>query len=147
MRVLAFLCCMVVGCASAETEIFAQCDLEFILVPSVAAPGDSVSARGGPLTEIYDTIVSVGGWTATLSEVARDCQACDDCRALQDCLPCESCTNTCDETCATSCTESVTFVVPEFAEANTTVVILNTWGQSLPIDFDVVQAEPDPSSP
>jgi hypothetical protein len=126
------------ACTDLSAEAFLQCDLELELVPRVGAPGDEISARGGPQTEAYDTAVRVGGVDAEVLGVVRACDECDDCRARQGCLACGTCTAQCDETCATTCQESVSFAVPDLGPGATTLVVVNAWGQSFPLDFEVL---------
>lgn len=125
------------SCTPLGEESFLQCELDVALVPRVGAPGDLVEARGGPLTEVYDLAVRVGGVEATVHTVTRDCDACDDCLARRACSPCGDCTPACEETCATTCTESLTFEVPDLPPGPVTVVVIDGWGQSAPADFTV----------
>lgn len=133
------------ACAEADTT-FLQCDLAFTAPTVGAAPGTEVQLVGGPLTEPYDTILRVSGVDAVVQDVERDCAACDECRAEAGCVSCGACTKSCDETCATECVETLTFVVPEVEAGPTAIVVLNSWGVSPAVPFEVLAAVPPATS-
>ncbi len=97
---------LLAGCTTNPLDLFEVCDLELELVPDAAAPGEVVTATGGPFTEVRDTIVMVGGFEAEVLSVSADlqqtgdtaatdltfvCEECETCRIEAGCGPCGSC--------------------------------------------------------
>lgn len=108
---------------------------------AAAAPGDTVTLTAAPLTEVWDTAVTVGPARATLVDLDRStCDECDDCRDTEGCAACGECA-TCDTTCAT-CAEVLSFVVPDLAPGTWSVEIVNRYGRSEQVNL-VVTAPTD----
>lgn len=127
-------------CAPAALDIVDECDLVVSLEPAAAAPGDTIVASGGPFSEVYDHVVQVGGVAAEVVEVER-CLECLSCRESDPdlCLACGPCLS-CDEVCD-ACEPTLSFVVPEdVPTGSTTVSILNAYGSSSAVPFEVVGA-------
>jgi len=94
------------GCASSAIELFEQCEITIVVTPESASAGAEVTARGGPLTDVRDTQVRVGGFTAEVlavdanTTIPKDtatvdltslCNECQTCRAEALCAPCGRC--------------------------------------------------------
>jgi hypothetical protein len=111
-----------------------------IAEPTEAAPGDTVTVRTRPLTESYDTVVTLGAVRASDVAVTRaECDACDTCRADNGCSACGTCT-VCDEDCA-SCDETLTFTVPVVAAGTHALRVTNAHGASASAQLVVVGAD------
>lgn len=121
---------LLVACESTTVTTEATCTLDGVsLAPTSAAPGDLVVATTRPLTEVWDTAVTVGAARAELVELDRaTCDECDDCRVTEECSSCETC-ETCEDACA-ACVETVSFLVPDVAEGEWSVEIVNRHGRS-----------------
>lgn len=134
---------MVLACTTTSSSLSLTCDLSApAFAPPEAAPGETVVATTGPLTETWDTTVSVGSTPATGVVVARqDCDACDECVSAAECNVCLECDD-CIADCAT-CVETVSFTVPDVALGATTVTITNLHASSAPVAFVVVEAGAD----
>jgi hypothetical protein len=158
------------ACGAPSISAIEICALDLSLAASTAAPGDVLTVTGGPLTELRDTIVTVGGIQAEVSEVARseECSdsivGCDVCRVEAECPPCGFCPLDVDaaramgaerlETCfgdpladppvegsCDLCVETVTFTVPaDLPPGPTSVVVFNAEGQSSALPLDIVAA-------
>lgn len=135
---------LVGGCKPAPVTSFPQCTLDATLAPTQGAPGDAIQAAGGRYTEVYDTVVTVGGTESTVTDVLRTgCNLCDMCRQaamdLNECDACQTCfecSNYCD-----SCQQVVTFTVPEASTGATSVVIQDSYGSTDAIPFTVVAGD------
>ena len=121
---------LLVACAETTISTSPTCTLDGVeLAPTSAAPGEVVIAYTRPLTEVWDTAITVGAARAELVDLDRStCDACDDCRVTEECSSCEAC-DSCEDTCA-SCVESVSFLVPDVAEGDWSVEIVNRHGRS-----------------
>lgn len=109
--------------------------------PAEALPGDTVLIVAGPLTEIWDTAVTFGSTRATVVSVDRTgCDECDSCRESAGCSACEDC-DACDLSCESSCAESITAVVPALPPGQAAIVVRNTRGVSMPLDFAVLPSD------
>jgi hypothetical protein len=128
--VMTLLLSLFVGCTDETTTYSLHCDLEAPVLSAIsAAPGDTVVARTRPLTEVQDTVVSVGGTRAAISDLGRDeCDACDECRSDAGCTSCSDC-DECAADCAT-CDEWVSFVTPDLPLEEHPVTITNVHGTS-----------------
>jgi hypothetical protein len=116
------------GCGTAAVAPPPTCALDFA-APLPAAPGDTVTLLGGPVTDPEDTTVLVGGTSATLVDVSRDeCTLCDACESAANCTGCDDCL-VCKDSCDT-CVQRVSFVVPEVTPGNQSLVVINSWGSS-----------------
>ena len=134
---------LVLACTTTSSSLSLTCDLSTpVLAPAAAAPGETVVATTGPLTESWDTTVSVGSVAASGVVVARqECDACDECVSAAECNVCLECDD-CIADCAT-CVETVTFTVPDAALGATTVTITNLHAASAPVAFVVVEPGSD----
>ncbi len=132
---------LVLACTTTSSSLSLTCDLSTpVFTPAEAAPGATVVAATGPLTESWDTTVSVGSTPATGVVVARqDCDACDECFSAAECNVCGECDD-CIADCAT-CVETVSFTVPDVALGSTSVTITNLHAASAPTAFVVVEAD------
>ena len=111
------------GCTTARDVLVPSCSLDTPL-PSVAEapPGASVTARVGPLTATWDTVVTVGSARAEVTAVSRSgCDACDACNESNACSSCGPACGACVDACA-GCTDAVVFIVPDAPGANGLVV-------------------------
>jgi hypothetical protein len=147
-----------VGCATGTVDVFQTCELDLALSPAAAAPGTTVSASGGPYTNVRDTRVSIGGVRAEVTSVERvGCLTCDTCRLDADCAPCGPCfgielTSEQQDACfgdgladppippaCDACVETMAFVVPDGAPVGTTAVyVVNANGASGLVPFEVL---------
>lgn len=106
------------------------------LSPASGVPGDEIVVTVQPLTEVWDTVVTVGAERADVLEIDRStCEECDDCRTDAGCSTCDRC-ETCDSACET-CEQSLTFIVPELAAGDWSVDIVNRHGRSEPVVLTV----------
>lgn len=130
---------MSLSCVERFEERFTRCTLDVELDPVAAAPGEVVTAFGGPWTEVPDTRVEVAGLRATVLGIDRssECARCADCRedaGCDDCRACEACLDACAD-----CVEALTFEVPAEAPAGRTgVTVFNRQGGSRPAPFTVL---------
>lgn len=84
---------LVGGCATVTIDEFETCEIALSTDAPTAAPGDAVTWTGGPLTEVRDTRVTIGGVPALVLSVEREgCATCDQCRVDAVCSPCGLCT-------------------------------------------------------
>lgn len=133
---------MAVACRGTAAVAYYRCDLTVSIEPAEGFPGDTIVVSGGPLTDAYDTLVTVAGVRAEVGEVSRDdCDLCDECKLDAACYDCQICQD-CDIDCE-DCTESFSFVVPDTAGGDTTVVISNSYGSSEPLTFVVLGNDGD----
>jgi hypothetical protein len=138
-RAIPLLALLAPACTEDTTSRFEQCEVMAVLDPLEAAPGDAVTATSDLLTEPYDTRVIVGEIDAEIGSIDRtDCTVCDTCRYEADCK-CDACLG-CQESCA-PCVQVLTFAVPALPPGPTTVVIVNAWGSSPPLDLVVLPSE------
>ncbi len=131
---------LLAACETTSTSGTATCSLGVpTLAPTSAAPGEQVTMTATPLSEAWDTAVTVGASRATIVDLDRStCEECDDCRDTGGCSRCGECTD-CEETCAT-CVETVTFVVPELEPGTWTVELVNRYGRSEQVQLTVTAA-------
>ncbi|TNE91837.1 MAG: hypothetical protein EP330_03820 [Deltaproteobacteria bacterium] len=115
------------------------CTVDGSLDLSEGLPGATVVFTGRPTSELFDTVVHVGGVEAEVVSVDRsdDCVFCDACVTDADCTGCETSCADCDAVCET-CVETTTFLVPDLLPQETTVVLQNLWGSTDPIPFTVL---------
>ena len=80
------------ACTAVTIDEFETCSIELTPVAETVIPGEVVSWVGGPLTEVRDTRVTVGGVDAVVLDVVRsECDGCDACLETAGCTPCGSC--------------------------------------------------------
>ena len=116
---------LMLACQVAETTDAKTCALHTpTLVPSSAMPGEQIVVTTQPLTETWDTAVTVGSARAELVTIDRS--TCEDCEA-------------CDTPCDT-CVQTLTFVVPELGAGEWPVEIVNRHGRSERVSLTVVAA-------
>jgi hypothetical protein len=107
-----------------------------------AAPGETIVVTVSPLSEQWDTSITVG--SARADVVAFDRSTCDDCDQCRDtggctvCGTCDACTTPCD-----TCVETVSFVVPALTAGDYPVEIVNRNGRSAQVTLTVT----DPPTP
>jgi hypothetical protein len=123
---------LLAACTTTEVVRPAPCSLaEPTVDPAEATPGETVRVTTHPLTDAYDTVVTVGSGLASVVELDReDCDDCDDCRTEQactSCTDCDACASECDR-----CEESVVIVVPEVGNGEQAVLVTNSRGSSPP---------------
>lgn len=100
---------LLTGCGGSTTVTFQTCDLDIVLDAAAAAPGDLVTAVGGPFLRddrldgdpVRDTLVLVDGVDALVVDIAsvdadgtdlsEDCNLCFECREAAECSPCGRC--------------------------------------------------------
>jgi hypothetical protein len=131
---------LLLSCVEAVTVEVPVCEVSLTsLSPAAAGVGDEVVLSATPLSEVWDTVILVGGVRAELSGLTRDdCDDCDSCREDNECSDCFSDCDACDAQCAADCVETATFVVPELEPGLTTVELFNTHGGSERIAFEVL---------
>ena len=130
---------LLAGCHTSTTTTVPSCALDLALDQETAAVGDVVRAVGGPVSDVWDTSVRVGGVDANVLSVDRtDCDACDLCQQAAGCDGCGLCTD-CTATCD-SCEESVSFEAPTLPDGAADVVIVNPYGRSTSLALDVASA-------
>ncbi|MBX2799077.1 MAG: hypothetical protein KTR31_15480 [Myxococcales bacterium] len=163
------------GCGATAIDVFETCDLDVVLEPAAASPGEQVTAYGGPYSEVRDTRLTVGGVDAVVVSVeSRDdrgkksvdlseaCDLCAACRLTAGCAPCGACTGVlldasdrvecfgdtnvvpATEGACDLCVEQVVFEVPEVAPGEQLVWMVNEFGASSSLPFEVLGA-PDTS--
>lgn len=139
---------LLLACSQITTTTVGTCTVEVTdLSPAEAPPGETVVLTGSPMTQLYDTLVTVNGQQATLSELSRtNCESCDACRTTNACLACGDCDN-CDQLCNEDCTETISFVVPEVTTGTHPVQLINAYGVSQPTTLNVHNSNTDTSSP
>lgn len=131
------------ACETDSTGYSLQCDLAApALAPAEAAPGESIVATGNAFTEVYDTVVTVGGEAATIIDLERaDCVECDECQVSAGCTACDDC-----DACATEClpcVETLTFSVPTVPVGWHPVTLTNLHGQSAASSLLVTEGSGD----
>jgi len=125
--ILCLTALLLCACPEVETTQFELCSLQITLDTTTTAPNETVLATGGPFTDVYDTVVEVGGHDAqVLSVEQRDCDTCDLCLVAAECNGCEPC-DSCSEMCL-DCVHQLSFVVPELEPSLTTVNVINRYG-------------------
>ncbi len=83
---------LLLGCATIDVDDYEACAIDVAPPSLTVAPGEVVVWEGGPLTEVRDTRVTVGGLDATVVAVEREgCTSCDQCRLDAGCSPCGVC--------------------------------------------------------
>jgi hypothetical protein len=137
---LSLLLAVACDTASSSSED-ATCALDVpTLAPASAAPGAQVVVTAHPLTDVWDTAVTVGPTRADLVDLDRStCDTCDDCRDTGECSSCDVC-----DVCATDCegcVETVTFVVPDLAPGEWPVEVVNRHGRTQTVTLTVLAAE------
>ena len=137
MTIFALICAGVAAaCAESVVETFQHCELDGLLSAESGEIGDVVTVTGRPFTEVADTEVRVGGVEASVLSVDRvDCTVCDACIEAAACSPCGSC-DACDVSCET-CIETTTFEIPELAGGAQDIVLINAYGSTAPLPFEV----------
>ncbi len=136
---LSFL--LMLACTESTGSTVPRCDLTApVITPAESPGGGTVVAVSRPMTEVWDTVVTVGAVNATISAVDRsECDSCDSCRETAECNVCDSCAS-CATECAT-CVESVSFVVPELAPGSHQVVVTNLHAASAAVSLTVIEAD------
>jgi hypothetical protein len=116
------------ACTDETSTYTLHCGLEApALSPTTADVGAQVVATSKPLTEVQDTVVSVGGTRATVLNLSREsCDECDSCREDNECTSCADC-DECAADC-TSCVQTVTFSVPNLPYGDYPVTVTNVHG-------------------
>lgn len=129
---------LVVGCGSTPVVLSKNCDVRLSAVaPDTAVPGQTVTATGGPMTEIWDSAVYVDSMRAELVAVERlGCEECDSCKTQNKCRDCDECEE-CDAICDQDCVESIQFVTPEVT-GTVQVSLYNGHGQSNGLPLEVL---------
>lgn len=136
VRWISLMSLLLAGCPQSTTTNGPGCALDLVLDPGTAAVGEVVRAVGGPVTDVWDTSVRVGGVDASVLSVDRTgCDACDLCRQAAGCDGCGLCTD-CTATCD-SCQESVSFEVPAVVDGPADVVVVNPYGRAEALALDV----------
>jgi hypothetical protein len=134
------------ACSTTRDVIIPSCSLD-LPVPSVAEapPGASVTARVGPLTAAWDTVVTIGSARAEVTAVSRSgCVACDACREANACDACGPTCGACVDACS-GCTDAVVFTVPDAPGAQG-LVVRNGAGTS-PTGAFRIRAAPTDTAP
>lgn len=133
------------ACATSDIDIPSACELPAPETEQVEVHvNERVTVRTRPLTDTWDTAVYVGPVRAEILELSREgCESCDECREENACTACEDC-DTCTSDCA-SCDEWVRFLVPELDAGTWSVIVTNRYGQSSPLNLQIV-AETDTSA-
>jgi hypothetical protein len=126
--------------AACDTTLTSTTDVCTLGAPAMsvaeAAPGDTVTLTLSPLTEAWDTVITVGPDRATILDLDRStCDACDTCREDAECTTCGECTD-CEASCDT-CVETVQFIVPALSAGIWPVQLTNLYGRSQPVDLTI----------
>lgn len=132
---------VLLACETTTVTGTAGCSLGIpTLSATSAAVGDTIVVTASPLTETWDTAVTVGAARAEVVAVDRStCDECDDCKDTGECAICGDC-DTCDATCAT-CVETLSFVVPDVTPGVHPVEIVNRHGRSERVELVVTAAD------
>ena len=129
-------CLFFTACETTTSDTLTNCEVTISLDAEHGLPGDEVTALGAPLSTTYDSLVSFNGTTAEVVDVIRDdCTLCDTCREEAACAPCGTCLP-CLAQCDL-CEESISFIVPNLPTGNTTVTLVNAFGTSMPVPFEI----------
>lgn len=127
----------VAACAQTVTVTFPHCGVDAVLSADSGRVGDTITLTGRPMTDAPDTEVRLGGERALVLSVDRnDCTLCDECIVAAECSPCGTC-DACAIACE-SCVQTVTFNVPEVSDGERPVVLINAYGSTAPLGFEVV---------
>jgi len=141
---LTALLILTLGCTTTTTTTVSVCTLEVTeTTPAEAAAGESVVLTASPTTTVFDSLVTVAGVSADITDITRtECEACDACREVNACLACGDC-DVCDVSCAAECVETVTFTMPSVGVGVQPVQLLNAYGASQPVDVTVLDVASD----
>lgn len=133
---------LLLACTDAVSLTLPTCTVDLVtLAPTEAAPGDEVVVTASPVTETFDTALTVGGVRADVLSVDRvGCDACDACLDEAECGTCSTDCDACDALCEAECIETITFVVPELAAGDATVELFNSHGGSDRLALNVLEA-------
>jgi hypothetical protein len=129
------------GCTTDVTYSSGECRL-VIDSPSASLveSGEVLQIKGSPLTTHFDTAAYIGGVRSTVLDVDRSsCVECDACRAQEACGICSDC-DACDSLCRDTCMEIATLVVPSLPPGPTRLEIYNSYGQSNPLDIQILHS-------
>lgn len=135
----AFMCLLLgltSACDDARDPVFIQCELDYVVDPAQAAPGELVDVYGRPQSERVDTELRVGGVSTPLEDTfdgGQACGTCETCRDQAGCNPCQTCPS-CDEVCA-SCEPGFSFLVPDGPEGPAPITVTNRFGSSRAVPF------------
>ena len=129
-------CFTLTACETTTSDTLTTCEVAISLDVEHGLPGDEVTAVGTPLSTTYDSIISFDGSAAEILDVSReDCALCDTCREENACAPCGACIP-CLAQC-NLCDESISFVIPQVPTGDTTVTLINAFGTSLAVPFQI----------
>lgn len=133
---------LLLGCTETTTLTLPSCTVELHeAAPAAALPGEQVVVTATPVTEDFDTALSVGGVRAEIVSVDRaDCDACDACMTDAECGTCSADCDACDALCEATCVETITFVVPAVDAGETRIELFNAHGGSNRLAFEVLGA-------
>lgn len=128
------------GCTTETFDTYEDCVLDVSISPIEGRVGDTILATGTPFSEPYDTNIVFAGLDSEILQFDRqDCAQCELCQASELCDLCDTCAP-CETACST-CVETMEFLVPASPEGPTTVQIWNRFGQSAPLQFEVLPPE------
>jgi hypothetical protein len=134
------------GCPLSGGTTYPSCAIEDLRAePASAAPGDRVRLYASPLTEDWDTVVTIGSARASIERLVRqDCDPCDNCIAEDTAAGWNACPQKadCHEDDCADCVEYVTVVVPELAGGRWAVEVRNSYGVSGGGSIEVVADSP-----
>ena len=137
-----FACLLLAGCPNRLLEQFDTCTLEVNLSTDEAAPGDEISATGGPFSAPFDTTIHVLGRPSVITDVSREaCGPCDSCRVENRCLSCGEC-EACASACA-PCEQSMRFIVPQVQAGPALVQVINRHGASPRLTLNILPGPAD----
>jgi len=126
------------ACDTTETQISDKCTVDIVQPTETFEVGSEVSVIASPLSEAWDTVVTIDELSSLVTGLDRDnCEQCDQCKEQYECYSCYDC-DSCDYLCKTTCIEKVNFIVPEGDEKSSLLHITNRYGQSPPISVDIV---------
>ncbi|NCG21636.1 MAG: hypothetical protein GWP91_21690 [Rhodobacterales bacterium] len=134
-----------IGCGGGVVEGFEQCAIDAMPVPATGTPGDTIVLKGGPFGESWDNLVQIDGAPAQVQSTeqterldsegvvieANACDRCDNCRERE-----AGHCNRCEAACL-NCVDTLTFTVPDTAPGAHSLQVVNRWGGSDFVAFEV----------
>ena len=128
-----------VSCTDGEIIESNDCGVSLTELPELKSESEIVLSAT-PLSDIWDTYVSIDGTSAEITSLQRlSCGSCDTCRVEQQCDSCEECTE-CTALCDSSvCFEEMTILTPVLTQSTAQLQIINKYGHSPVYDLNIAQ--------
>jgi hypothetical protein len=118
------------SCTEGELTETNSCGVLLTQTPTLQSE-EEVTLYASPLSEIWDTYVTIDGLETEVRSIQRlGCSSCDTCRLenfCDSCETCDECTALCD---ASVCFEELTIFTPILSNETATLQIINKYGHS-----------------